>query len=397
MRAPVRTRPPVFVASGFVAKYPTGGGNFWVPLQYVLGLRALGVEAYWLELLWPQGDVERARRFVPPFRAFVEEAGVAEHTAVILFPENERDDAPGREERTGGPPDLWERARDGVLLNLAHSVPAPLRDRFARRVLFDVDPGQFQLWARQFELGVGCHDAYLTIGQNLGAPDCPVPLDGVPWHRVWPAVHLPAWPVQPGPGRAWTTVTQWWSEGWTILGDEVIEGHKRTSFLRVVDLPRRVPGAALELAANIHHEETADLELLRSHGWAVVDPAAVAASSAARSLHTSACVPGGSATAPSATSRAGGRASWRRQERRGTCRRAPASASSRRRRRPPPRSRRSRRTMPPRRAPRARSPRTSSPRRSYSRACCRRPAPVERAALRRDYVLLRIAPRVLAW
>ena len=276
MRAPVRTRPPVFVASGFVAKYPTGGGNFWVPLQYVLGLRALGVEAYWLELLWPQGDVERARRFVPPFRAFVEEAGVAEHTAVILFPENERQDAPGREERTGGPPDLWERARDGVLLNLAHSVPAPLRDRFARRVLFDVDPGQFQLWARQFELGVGCHDAYLTIGQNLGAPDCPVPLDGVPWHRVWPAVHLPTWPVQPGPGRAWTTVTQWWSEGWTILGDEVIEGHKRTSFLRVVDLPRRVPGAALELAANIHHEETADLEVLRSHGWAVVDPATVA-------------------------------------------------------------------------------------------------------------------------
>ncbi len=267
---------PVFIGSGFVAKYPTGGGNFWVPLQYVLGLRALGVEAYWLELLWPQGDVERARRFVPAFRALVEEAGVAEHTAVVLFPENERDDAPGREERIGGPTDLWERARDGILLNMAHSVPAPLRDRFARRVLFDIDPGQFQLWARQFELGVGSHDAYLTIGHNLGAPDCPVPLDGVPWQRVWPAVHLPAWPAQAGAGRAWTTVTQWWSEGWTILGDEVIEGHKRTSFLRVVDLPRRVPATALELAANIHHDETADLELLRSHGWAVVDPGRVA-------------------------------------------------------------------------------------------------------------------------
>ena len=227
-----------------MAKYPTGGGNFWVPLQYVLGLRALGVEAYWLELLWPQNDVERAGRFVPTFRTFVEEAGVAEHTAVVLFPENERDDAPGREERTGGPPDLWERARDGVLLNLAHSVPAPLRDRFARCVLFDVDPGQFQLWARQFELGVGSHDAYLTIGQNLGAPDSPVPLDGVPWKRVWPAVHLPAWPARASPGRAWTTVTQWWSEGWTILGDEVIEGTSaRASYAswtcRVAFPPRR--------------------------------------------------------------------------------------------------------------------------------------------------------------
>ena len=271
----VSTHPQVFVGSAFVAKYPTGGGNFWAPLQYVLGLRALGVEAYWLEILWPQGDVDRARGFVATFRRFVEEAGVADHTALVLFPENERDAPPGREERAGGPPDLWERARDGVLLNLAHSIPATLRGRFARRVLFDIDPGQFQLWARQFELGVGSHDAYLTIGQNLGAADCPVPLDDVPWQRVWPAVHLPSWPMQAKLGGRWTTVTQWWSEGWTILGDEVIEGHKRTSFLRVVDLPRRVP-AALELAANIHPEETADLSLLRDHGWTVVDPAVVA-------------------------------------------------------------------------------------------------------------------------
>jgi len=266
---------PVFVGSSFVAKYPTGGGNFWIPLQYVLGLRALGVEAYWLEILWPQGDVERARAFVPTFRRFVEEAGVGDHAALVLFPENERDDPPGREERFGGPSDLWERARDGILLNFAHSVPGPLRDRFARRVLFDIDPGQFQLWARQFELGVGSHDVYLTIGQNLGAADCPVPLDDVPWQRVWPAVHLPSWPVQATPGACWTTVTQWWSEGWTVLGDELIEGHKRTSFLGVVDLPRHVR-AKLELAANIHPEETADLSLLRDHGWLLADPAVVA-------------------------------------------------------------------------------------------------------------------------
>ena len=55
----------------------------------------------------------------------------------------------------------------------------------------------------------------------------------------------------------YTTVTQWWSDGWTVLGSEVIEGHKRTSFLRIVELPRRVP-VQLELAANIHAEETED-------------------------------------------------------------------------------------------------------------------------------------------
>ncbi len=257
-----RLRPrvsPVFVGSAFVAKYPTGGGNFWVPLQYVLGLRALGVEAYWLELLWPQADVARARRFLSAFQRHVEALGVADWVTVVFFPDNERDDPPGREESFGAAAqDLWTRARAGLLLNLAHSVPASLRGRFARTALFDIDPGPFQLWARDNDLGVGSHDAYLTIGQNLGAPDCPVPLGDVPWQRVWPAVHLPAWPAQPAIQAArYTTVTQWWSDAWTVLGSEVIEGHKRTSFLRVLELPRQVP-VPLELAANIHPEETED-------------------------------------------------------------------------------------------------------------------------------------------
>ena len=168
---------PVFVGSSFVAKYPTGGGNFWVPLQYVLGLRALGVEAYWLELLWPQSDVARARRYLDTFQRYVEALGVAEWVAVVLFPDNEYDEPPGREEHHGAASarDLWARARDGLLLNLANSIPASLRGRFARTALFDIDPGQFQLWARDTDLGVGSHDAYLTIGRNLGAPDSPRP------------------------------------------------------------------------------------------------------------------------------------------------------------------------------------------------------------------------------
>jgi hypothetical protein len=267
---------PVFVGSAFVAKYPTGGGNFWVPLQYLLGLRALGVEAYWLELLWPQADAARARRFLSAFQRHVEALGVADWVTVVFFPYNERDDPPGREEAFGARAyDVWTRTHAGLLLNLAHSVPASLRGRFGRTALFDIDPGPFQLWAGDTDLGVGSHDAYLTIGQNLGAPDCPVPLGDVPWQRVWPAVHLPAWPVQPALQAArYTTVTQWWSDAWTVLGDEVIEGHKRTSFLRVLELPRRGP-VPLELAANIHPEETEDRKLLTREGWHLADPALV--------------------------------------------------------------------------------------------------------------------------
>jgi len=41
----------IFLGCGFAAKYPEGGGNFSVPLQWMLGLRRLGLDAVWLELL----------------------------------------------------------------------------------------------------------------------------------------------------------------------------------------------------------------------------------------------------------------------------------------------------------------------------------------------------------
>jgi hypothetical protein len=41
----------IFLGCGFAAKYREGGGNFSVPLQWMLGLRRLKLDAIWLELL----------------------------------------------------------------------------------------------------------------------------------------------------------------------------------------------------------------------------------------------------------------------------------------------------------------------------------------------------------
>src|SRR2546425_7992928 len=121
IRASTAERPcamglPVFVGSAFVAKYPSGGGNFWVPLQYLLGLRALGVEAHWLALLWAGGDRRRAREFVDAFRGAVERLGVRECVTLVCFPEGSRGDPPGRAEHHGlAPTELRAPARDALL------------------------------------------------------------------------------------------------------------------------------------------------------------------------------------------------------------------------------------------------------------------------------------------
>jgi hypothetical protein len=266
----------VVVGSAFVAKYPTGGGNFWVPLQYLLGLRALGVEAYWLEIVWGADD-PHAREWAAVFRRYVEGLGVSPWVVVALLPEGKHDHPIGPIEYLGMDGDAFRaRARDALLLNLASSLPAALRAGFGRTALFDLDPGPFQLWGREFDLGVGAHDVHLTIGMNLGASDSPIPLASVPWQRVWPAVHLPAWPDQGGVGgERYTTVTQWWTNQYAFLDGETYDCNKRPGFVEMIDLPAHT-SVSLELAANLHPGETDDRALLARHGWRLVDPAAVA-------------------------------------------------------------------------------------------------------------------------
>lgn len=273
---------PVFVGSAFVAQYPGGGGNFWVPLQYLLGLRALGVDAWWLELLFTRGDEARDRACVDWFLSNVRTMGVAGRVVLVHYPASGRDDAPGPSVVYGMTADeLSARQRDGMLLNLANSVTGPGRAAFARTALLDLDPGTFQLWARECDLGVGAHDVHLTIGQNLGAPDSPVPLAGVPWVRVWPSVHLDAWPPSPPPaGAPYTTVTHWWNGQYAVFDGETYDCNKRSGFLPLLPLARRTR-APLELAANLHPEEREDRRLLARSGWRLADPADVAGTPAA--------------------------------------------------------------------------------------------------------------------
>ena len=276
-------RAPVFIGSAFVAQYPSGGGIYWIPLQYVLGLKELGREVYWLELLWTRGDPAVDRECIDAFLRFAREYGVSDQLALLYFPEGTRDEPVDRVEHVGMSAAAFaERQRDGLLLNLANSITAPLRAGFGRTALLDLDPGTFQLWAREWDMGVGSHDAHLTIGMNLGAPDSPIPLDGVAWSRVWPVVHLGSWAMQPppAPGAPYTTVTQWWNNHYAFLDGDTYDCNKRSGFLPLLPLAKRV-APRLQIAANLHVDETEDRALLARHGWRLVDPAAVAGTPAA--------------------------------------------------------------------------------------------------------------------
>ena len=60
--------PTIVIAPYGVAAFPEGGGHFWVYLQYVLGLRQLGCDVYWLEGFRTKGRVEQEAAALATFR-----------------------------------------------------------------------------------------------------------------------------------------------------------------------------------------------------------------------------------------------------------------------------------------------------------------------------------------
>jgi len=89
---------------------------------------------------------------------------------------------------------------------------------------------------------------------------------------------LEQWPAQPVAGTAgssFTSVASWRGPFAPIEYEGTTYGLRVHEFRRFADLPRRT-SERLEVALDIHEADAADLELLRTHGWNVADPAAAA-------------------------------------------------------------------------------------------------------------------------
>jgi hypothetical protein len=273
----------VIVGSGFVAQYPQGGGVFSVVLQYLLGLRRLGCQVCWLELLWPQGGDDRAliSTFVEQLAAF----GLQEDFCLIYFPRGQWPEAGPEREWFGFSPDrFWRFCREAdLLLDLCYSVRPPDLLAAARRTAFlDLDPGFMQLWMTLGKIALP-HDLFFTVGQNIGRPGCSVPAAGVEWRTFWPPVDLGVWKDgESHPTAPFATVSQWWGYPPTYYDGEEYDGSKRTEFLRFVDLPGRT-GQPFELALNLASfgGDPEDRKLLTEKGWHVVDAHQVAGDFAA--------------------------------------------------------------------------------------------------------------------
>ena len=250
------------VVAGALASKPRNGGEAWVRLSWVLGLKRLGVDVTFVEES-PDADEDA----VQWFRDVVRGAGIVDRAALV--------DQEGAV-RSGIPDEqLLERiAAADLLANMSGNLRARALRRILRRAAYvDLDPGYTQLWAAQsLDVGLGGHDVFFTVALAIGTPMCPLPDNGVRWRPLPPPVVIEQWPESKATEQGrFTTVAAWRGAYGTVVNGGRTFGVKAHEFRRMARLPEVAPGT-YEIALAIDPADDGDRRLLAGHGWRLTDP-----------------------------------------------------------------------------------------------------------------------------
>jgi hypothetical protein len=268
------------VVSGAIANKPGQGGEAWVRLSYLLGLRRLGYQVHFIEQV-AQRDCVDARGTATSFEqsanlayfaSVMDEFGLSDCASLIATDVSRQAPlAPG----------LIELAASAdALLNISgHLAIEPLLARFRNKVFIDIDPGFTQFWHAEGNPGarLAGHDWFFTIGENIGTTDCSIPTGGIRWKPTRPPVVLDHWPAIATAGTLrFSTIANWRGSYGAMQFGGKSYGAKVHEFRKLFELPAHVRDACFEIALNIHPGDHKDLIALQHNGWQIVDPRSAA-------------------------------------------------------------------------------------------------------------------------
>jgi hypothetical protein len=253
------------VVCGAVAQKPAQPGHTWQFFQYLLGFQRLGFDVLFIDEL---GDP--AHSGVGYVRQILDRFDI---DWTIAHKGHRHSGLSRRDTLT------WVRSADLLLNVMGFCTDEELLAAARWRVFLDTDPGFGQMWHALglADLFTG-HDAFLTIGERIGAPDCSVPTCGLRWETTRQPVVLAEWPTAPAPPGVLTfgSIATWRGAYAPIEYGGRRYGLRAHEFRRFANLPR-VTGRPFELALDIHPSDAADRQLLEEGGFKLRDPGVVTA------------------------------------------------------------------------------------------------------------------------
>jgi len=264
------------VVLGMMGRCPFGGQT-WLYLNWLCGLQRLGHDVWYVEddSVWPYDPCQDAVTddcgyAVGHITRCMERIGLPDRWAFRLVS--------GRRVCRGLPAgELGELYRScDALLNVGGATD--LRDEHLAagfRVYVQTDPVISELRLANGDehtrVAFANHHAIVTYGENYGAPDCGVPLNGIDYGKTRQPIDLGLWPMVFEAGaRPITTIGNWKQAGSDVeYGGQVYRWSKHHEWEKFLDLPRRT-AQPFEVALKI--DDPADCERLEAHGWRVTSP-----------------------------------------------------------------------------------------------------------------------------
>jgi hypothetical protein len=253
------------------------GGQTWLYLNWLRGLSDLGHDVYYVEddTVWPYDPeantvTDDCRYAVRHIARSMEAIGLDDRWAFRLA------------DRTGA---CWGMPETGLaelfrgcdaLLNVVGATDlredhllAPLR------VYVETDPVTAELRLASGDEhtaeAFANHHVIATYGENYGAPDCRVPLNGIAYVPTRQPVDLELWPMAYTPeARYFTTIGNYRQEGGDVEWEgSIYHWSKHHEWEKFLSLPRRT-SQPFELA--MMPELPSDRERLLAAGWRLVPP-----------------------------------------------------------------------------------------------------------------------------
>jgi hypothetical protein len=253
------------------------GGQTWLYLNWLRGLHRLGHEVWYVEddTVWPYDPVQNiitddCTYAIRHIAGCLERIGMSGSWAFRLA------DRKGSCWGLSSPKlNALYRSCD-LLLNVVGAtdlreehLAAPLR------VYIECDPVTAELRLANGDehtrLAFNNHHRLMTYGENYGASDCGVPLNGCQYGKTRQPVDLELWPMAFDPeARYFTTIGNYRQEGSDVkYKGKIYRWSKHHEWEKVLNLPRRT-AQAFELA--MWPDRPKDRARLEAHGWRLVPP-----------------------------------------------------------------------------------------------------------------------------
>ena len=274
------------VVAGALANKPGNGGEAWVRLSWVLGLRRLGLDTWFIEQIDPAVCVDSTGARIPIERSVNLEwfddvtrgYDLADRAALV--------DATGTVHRQPEAVELADAMADAdLLVNVSGNLTVEgFLARPRTRAYLDLDPGYTQMWHRAGVLGrhLERHEHHLTVGLSVGRSSCAIPSGAIRWRPVLPPVVLDQWPATTPSDSAelesptFTTVGSWRGGYGRLEQDGHLYGQKAHEFRQLAELPNGKPDIRFEAALAIDATDAHDAVRLAEGGWVLRAPGAVA-------------------------------------------------------------------------------------------------------------------------